>query len=60
MNPLISTGHIDIDVNANLELVNKICYVSGMLSVDRDADAGVETGIRIVLWLSGFCPGQPG
>ena len=34
-------------VNANLELVDKFCHIGDMLSVDRDADAAVETGIRI-------------
>jgi len=37
-----STGH-----NANLELVDKFCYLGDMLIVDRDADAAVETRIRI-------------
>ena len=36
-----------IGVNANLELVAKFCYLGNMLSVDRDADAAVETRIRI-------------
>jgi len=34
-------------VNANLELVDKFCYLGDMLSVDRDADAAVENRIRI-------------
>jgi len=34
---------IDIDVNANLELVDKFCYLGDILSVDRDADADVAT-----------------
>ena len=38
---------VDIDVNANLELVDKFCYLGDMLSVDGDADAAVETRIRI-------------
>ena len=29
-------------VNANLELVDKFCYLGDMLSVDGDADAAVE------------------
>jgi len=33
-------------VNTNLELVVKFCYLGDMLSVDRDADAAVETRIR--------------
>ena len=32
--------------NANLELVDKFCYLGDMLSVDRDAYAAVETRIR--------------
>jgi len=49
VNPVTSTGHtsIDIGVNANLELVDKFCYFDDMLSVDRDADAAVETRIWI-------------
>ena len=30
-----------------LELVDKFCYLGDMLSVDGDADAAVETRIRI-------------
>jgi len=49
MNPLTGTGCtiVDIGVNANLELVDKFCYLGDMLSVDRDADAAVETTVRI-------------
>jgi len=32
---------VDIGVNANLELVDKFCYLGDMLSVDGDADAAV-------------------
>jgi len=32
-------------VNANLELVDKFCYLGDMLSVDGDAGAAVETRI---------------
>jgi len=48
-NPVISTGHtsVDIGASANLEVVDKFCYLGDMLSVDRDADAAVETRIRI-------------
>jgi len=44
-----STGctSVDIGVNANLELVDKFCYLGNMLSVDGDADAAVETRIQI-------------
>jgi len=38
---------VDIGVNANLELVDKLCYLGDMLSVDVDADAAVENRIRI-------------
>jgi len=49
VNPVTGTGRrsVDIGVNANLELVHKFCYLGGMLSVDGDADAAVETRIRI-------------
>jgi len=49
VNPLTGTGRtsVDIGVNANLELVDKFCYLGDMLSVDRDADAAVENGVRI-------------
>jgi len=49
MNPLTGTGRtsVDIGINANPELVDKFCYLSDMLSVDRDVDAAVETRIQI-------------
>jgi len=49
-NPVTGTGRtsVDIGVNANLEFVDKFCYLGDMLSVDGDADAAVETRIRIV------------
>ena len=49
MNPVTGTRctSVDIGVNANLELVIKFCYFGDMLSVDGDADAAVETRIRI-------------
>jgi len=37
---------IDIDVNANLELVKKFSYLGDVLSVDGNADAAVETRIQ--------------
>jgi len=48
MNP-VSTGcsSVGIGVNANLELVYKLCYLGGVLSVDGDAHAAVETRIQI-------------
>jgi len=49
VNPATSTGcrSIDIGVNTNVELLDKFCYLDDMLSVDGDADAAVETRIRI-------------
>jgi len=48
--PETGTGRtsIDIGVKANLELVDNFCYLCDMFSVDGDADAAVETRIRIV------------
>ena len=47
LNPATSTGHtsVDIGVSENLELVDKFCYLGGMLSVVGDADAAVEARI---------------
>ena len=49
-NPVISTGRsnvdIDIDASANLEVVDKFCYLGDMLNVDGDTDAAVEARIR--------------
>jgi len=41
VNPLTSTGCTSVDncVSVNLELVDKFCYLGGVLSVDGDADA---------------------
>jgi len=49
VNPVTGTGCtiVDIGGDANLELVDKFCYVGDMLSVDGDADAAVETRIQI-------------
>ena len=46
---VISTGRssVDIGASANLEIVDKFCYLGDMLSVDGDADAAVEARIRI-------------
>jgi len=48
VNPVTGTGCtiVHIDVNANLELVDKFCYLGDMLSVDGDAGAAVENRIR--------------
>jgi len=45
--PVISTGRasVDIGASANLEVVDKFCYLGDMLSVDGDADAAVEARI---------------
>jgi len=49
LNPVTSTGctSVDIGASANLELVDKFCYLGDMLSVDEDADAALEARIRI-------------
>jgi len=49
MIPVTGTGRISVDigVNANLELVDKFCYLGDMLSVDGDADAVVKNRVRI-------------
>ena len=39
---------MDIGASAKLELVEKFCYLSDMLSVDGDADAAVEARIGMV------------
>ena len=46
-NPVISTSRssVDIGASANLELVDKLCYLGDMLSVDGDADAAVKARI---------------
>jgi len=38
---------VDIGASAELEVVDKFCYLGDMLSVDGDADAAVEARIRI-------------
>ena len=38
---------MDIGVSANLEAVDKFCYLGDMLSVDGDADAAVEARFGI-------------
>jgi len=49
LNPVSSTGCmlVDIGVNANLELVDKFCYLGDTLRVDGDADTALEARIRI-------------
>ena len=48
-NPVMSTGHtsVDIGASANLEVVDKFCYLGDTLSVDGDADAAVKARIQI-------------
>jgi len=43
VNPVTGTGCTL--VSANLELVDRFCYLGDMLSIDGDADAAVETRI---------------
>jgi len=47
LNPVTSTGRtsVDIGANANLELVDKSCYLGDMLSVDGDACMEVRLGL---------------
>jgi len=49
VNAVTGTGctSADIGVDANLDLVDKFCYLRDKLNVDGDADAAVATGIRI-------------
>ena len=51
LNPVTNAGRTSVDIGASskLELVDKFCYLSDMLSVDGDADAAVEARIRIDL-----------
>ena len=43
---LTGSGSV-LGASANLEIVDKFCYLGDMLSVDGDADAAVEARIRI-------------
>jgi len=49
MIPVTGAGctSVDIGINANLELVDKFCYLGDMLSVNGNADAAVENRIQI-------------
>ena len=42
-----SNSNSDIGGDANLELVDKFCYLGDTLNVDRDADAAVETKFEL-------------
>jgi len=46
-NPVINTGYtsVDIGASAQLEVVDKFCYLGDILSVDGDADAAVGAKI---------------
>jgi len=47
VNPVTGIGCTSVDIggDANLELVDKFCYLGDMLSVDGDDDAAVESRI---------------
>ena len=47
VNTVTGTGltSVDIGANANLELMDKFCYLGDMLSVDGDADAAMVNRI---------------
>ena len=49
MNSVTNTVHtsVDIGVSANVELVDKFCYLGDMFSVDGDADAAVDTRTQV-------------
>ena len=49
MNAVTSAGRtsVDIGARANLELVDKCCYLGDMLSVVGDADAAMEVRIGV-------------
>jgi len=49
LNPVINTVQTSVDTgtSANLKLLDKICCLDDMLSVDGDADAAVEARVQI-------------
>jgi len=49
VNPVTGTGRTGVDIggDAGLELVDGFCYLGDVLGVDGDADAAVETGVRV-------------
>jgi len=49
LNPVTSAGRTSVDIaaSANVELVDKFCYLDDMLSVEGDAGATVEARIRV-------------
>ena len=38
---------VDVGASADLEVVDKFCYLDDMLIVDGDADAAVEARVQI-------------
>ena len=44
--PSLLPSILDIGASANLEVVDKFCYIGDMLSVDGDGDVAVEARIR--------------
>jgi len=48
VNPVTGTRRTSVDIggDANLELVDKFCYLGDMLSVEGDANAAVEIRVR--------------
>ena len=49
MNPVTSAGRTSVNIggSANLQLVDKFCYLGDMLSAEEDDDAAVEARIRV-------------
>ena len=49
LNPVTSAGNTSVDAgaSANLDIVDKFCYLDDSLSVDGDIDAAVQDTIRI-------------
>jgi len=47
LNPVNSSCRtsVDIGISANLELMDKFCYLGHMLTVDGNADAAVEARV---------------
>jgi len=48
---------MDIGASANLDIVDKFCYLGNMLCVDGDADAVVEARIRVGWKVGTIAPG---
>jgi len=56
LNPVISTGHTSVGIfaGANLELVDKFCYLGDVLNVDGDADADAAVDARVQIGWNKF------